>query len=179
MYKSKGFGALGLVISILLIISGAITLTRPSTALASAAVIYGILAIVIGVMDIAVYVKLERRTGFGPVTSLVTGIISLIAGIMILLQPVAGVIALSWLFPIWFVCHCVSRLMNLGLTRVMCGKGYYYFSLIVNILGLIIGIMMLFNPLLSVLTMAYMVGFYLILLGIDGLVTSLFTLFRR
>ena len=79
MYKSKGFGALGLVISILLIISGAITLTRPSTALASAAVIYGILAIVIGVMDIAVYVKLERRTGFGPVTSLVTGIISLIA----------------------------------------------------------------------------------------------------
>lgn len=179
MYKSKWYGVFELIISILLVVFGAYTLTRPTTALESAVIIYGVLAIAMGVLDIAVYVKLERRTGFGPAASLVTGIISILAGIMILLEPVAGVITLSWLFPIWFICHCISRLTNLGLTRVIAGKTYYYFSLVINILGLIVGIMMLFDPFVSMFTMAYMVGFYLIMLGIDGIVVALGTLGRK
>lgn len=173
MRKSKWIGVCGLVVSVLLIIFGCYTLTRPDAALESATIIYGILAIVMGVMDIVVYARLERRTGFGPVAALVTGIISVLAGVMILLEPVAGTLALVWLFPIWFICHCVSRLMSLGFTRAVAGNTYYYFSLIVNILGLIVGIMLCFDPLVSMFTMAFMIGFYLIMLGVDGVVSSI------
>ena len=179
MYKSRGFGVFELIVSILLIVLGVYTLSRPGVALESAVIVYGILAIAMGVFDIVVYVKLERRTGFGPVISLVTGIISILAGVMILLEPVAGVLALSWLFPIWFICHCISRLMNLGLTRLAAGTAFYYLALVLNILGLIVGIVMCFSPLFSVLTLAYMVGFYLILLGIDGIVMAVSNFTRR
>lgn len=176
MYKSKWLGVVELIISILLIICGAFTLTRPDAAVESATIIYGILAIATGVIDIVIYAKLERRTGFGPAAALVSGIISIIAGVLILLEPAAGAIALVWIFPIWFICHCVSRLTRLGLIRAAAGTAYYYFSLIVNILGLIVGFMMLFNPFLSFFSLAWFVGFYLILLGVDGVAVSLFSL---
>lgn len=179
MYKSRGFGVFELIVSILLTVLGVYTLSRPGAALESAVIVYGILAIAMGVFDIVVYVKLERRTGFGPVVSLVTGIISSLAGVMILLEPVAGVLALSWLFPVWFICHCISRLMNLGLTRLAAGRAFYYLALVLNILGQIVGIVMCFSPLFSVLTLAYMVGFYLILLGIDGTVMAVSSFTRR
>ncbi len=179
MYRSKGFSTCELILSALLIVIGVLTLTRPDSALESAAIIYGILAAVIGIFDIIVYVKLERRTGFGPAASLVTGILSILAGVMILLRPVVGTIALVWLFPIWFICHCISRLMNLGVTRVLAGNVYYYFSLVLNIIGLILGFALLFDPFLSAFTMAFLVGFYLILLGIDGVVNSIGNLARR
>ena len=179
MYKSRGLGVIELIVSILLVVLGVYTLSSTGAALESAVIIYGILAVVMGVFDIVVYVRLERRTGFGPVISLVTGIISILAGVMILLEPVAGVLALSWLFPIWFICHCISRLMNLGLTRLAAGMAFYYLALVLNILGLIVGIVMCFSPLFSVLTLAYMVGFYLILLGIDGIVMAVSNFTRR
>ncbi len=178
MYNSKVFSICELIVSVLLVITGAITLTRPDSALEGATIVYGLLAIVMGVFDIVVYVKLESRTGFGPAASLVAGIISVLAGILILLYPVAGTVALVWLFPVWFICHCVSRLMNLGVTRAIAGSTYYYFSLVVNIIGLILGFMLLFDPFLSAFTMAFMVGFYLILLGIDGVVDSIARLSR-
>lgn len=39
--------------------------------------------------------------------------------------------------------------------------------------------LMCFSPLFSVLTLAYMVGFYLILLGIDGTVMAVSNFTRR
>ena len=71
MYKSKWLGAVELIFSILLIICGVFTLTRPAAAIGGAAIVYGILAIATGVMDIVIYAKLERHTGFGPATVLV------------------------------------------------------------------------------------------------------------
>ena len=41
-----------------------------------------------------------------------------------------------------------------------------------NVLGLILGIMMLFNPIVSALTISFLVGFYFLTAGIDFIVTS-------
>lgn len=83
--------------------------------------VYGILAIDTGIADIVRYVKLERRTWLGPVLSLVAGILSIIVGILILANPAAGAWALSILFPIWFISHCIARLCNLGFTQMAGG----------------------------------------------------------
>lgn len=177
--NNRKLGVLELIVSVLLLLAGIATLARPSTSLTAAAVIYGLLALITGILDVVFYVKLERRTGFGPVISLVTGILGIIAGLMFLFEPVAGALALAWIFPIWMLCHCISRLSHLGFIRVTAGSAYYYFSMVVNILGIIAGVFMIFNPLLSVLSMAWIVSFYLILLGIDGIVLSIWTLARR
>lgn len=160
------------MLGILLVIAGLYTFVNPSTALTGVVILYGILSIITGIADIVFYVRLERRTGFGPVASLVGGIFSILAGALILLMPAAARWVLAIFFSIWFIAHCVSRLANLGFIRIVAGTAYYYFSLVVNILGLLLGFVLLFNPGASALTIGYIMGFYLILLGTGSIVMA-------
>ena len=81
---------LELIEGILLIILGIVTLVCPTGVFWGFSIIYGIMAIVTGVADIIFYVKMEKYTGFGPVLALVSGVMSVLAGAMLLMYPNAG-----------------------------------------------------------------------------------------
>ena len=93
-------------------------------------------------------------------------------GVMLAAYPEAGVLVLTILFPIWFMAHCISRLAHLGHIRFVAGNGIYYFTMAVNIIGLLLGFLMLLNPLSTLTAIRLFAGFYLILLGIDSVVTA-------
>ena len=173
MKTQRTLGILDLILGILLVAAGIYALTHPLDALTGMTLAYGILAVITGIVDIAFYVKMERRTGFGPVTALISGIFSILMGILLWVQPLAGTISLTLLFPLWFLAHCISQLARLPLLRWSAGNGYYYFSLTVNILGLIAGILMLFSPVLSAVSLPWLIGLYLLLLGINSIVLGL------
>ena len=102
----------------------------------------------------------------------VSGILSVVAGLLVMVYPSAAAWALTIFFPLWFIMHCISRLTHLGIIRYVAGSGYYYFSLILNIIGLVLGFLMLLQPALAFLSMGFVIGAYLILLGIDSLVLA-------
>ena len=170
MKRRSAFGWGELAIGFILLVLGIFTFARPSSALTGIVFVYGILAVVTGIADIVFYAKVEQHAGFGPAISLVTGILSLLAGIALLFNPGAGKWAMVVLFPLWFIAHCISRLTHLPIIRLTTGTGYYYFTLVVNILGLLLGFVMIFNPLLSFFSVSYVIGGYLILIGLDHLV---------
>lgn len=166
--RSK-FGWIELILGILLIALGVLTMMRPSTALATFVILYGIVAIVTGIADIVIYVRLERRTGFAQGMTLVSGILSILAGILLLMNVGAGTWVISIIFAVWFIMHCVNRLANLPWIRAVSGTGMYWFSLILNVIGLLLGIMMLFDPLWAAGTLVYFVAFYLFVAGIGSI----------
>lgn len=172
MRRRSGYGWLELIIGILLLVLGIFTLFNPRFALTGLVAVFGILAIVMGISDIMLYVRVERYTGFGPMVSLVSGILSVMSGIMLLVYPNAGRWILSLLFPIWFISHCISRLCHLNMIRITAGNFVYYLTMIINIIGLILGFLMLLNPVVSMISTSYLVCFYLILLGIEAIVTA-------
>lgn len=172
MRKRSGFGWLECILGILLIILGIFTFANPHKTLTGIVVIYGILAVVMGVTDILLYVRIERYTGFGPIVSLISGILSVMSGMMLLAYPNAGKLVLSLLFPIWFIAHCISRLSHLHTIRLTAGNLIYYLTLALNILGLALGFMMIFRPVISLISVSYIVGAYLILLGIDSIIMA-------
>lgn len=164
-----------LIIGILLIILGVFTFIRPGSMLTGIIVIYGIAAIITGIMDIVNYIRINRYTGFAPMLSLISGILSTMCGFMLLVSPGTGRWILAFLLPIWFIAHCISRLSNLHLARAIRGDVYYYICMIICIIGIVFGFLMLMFPVLSFLTMdflAYLAAFYLILLGIDCILDS-------
>ena len=167
MKRRSGFGWLELIEGVLLIALGCYTFVRPDRALTGFVVAYGVIAVVMGIADILLYIRVERYHGFGPVVSLISGALSVMAGVMLLVYPNAGKWVLSLLFPLWFIAHCISRLAGLNAVRFFAGSVSYYFTLVLNILGLILGGLMLFDPWVSLLSMQYIVGFYLVLLGAD------------
>ena len=172
MRRRSKFGWMELMIGILLIVLGIFTFLRPGSVLTGAVLVYGVFALITGIADIVFYVKMERHTGFWPVVALVSGILSVIAGLLVMVYPGAAAWALTIFFPLWFIMHCISRLTHLGIIRYVAGSGYYYFSLILNIIGLVLGFLMLLQPALAFLSMGFVIGAYLILLGIDSLVLA-------
>ncbi len=172
MRRRSGFGWLQLIVGILLIVLGIWAFADPEMALKSMVFAYGFAAIIMGVADILMYIEVERFTGFGPSLSLVSGILSVMSGIMLVAYPSAGVLVLTLLFPIWFIAHCISRLSHLGSIRFVAGSGVYYFIMVINIIGLILGFMMFLSPLFTLTAIRYFASIYLILLGIDSVVMS-------
>lgn len=173
MTKRSTLGWLELILGILFIVLGIYTLVKADVALGGIVIVYGLLAILTGIVDIVLYVKLDRRLGIGPVLTLVAGILSILCGVLILFNVGAGAWALSILFPIWFIMHCIVGLCYSGVTKRVSGTGMFVLMLILNILGIILGMLMLFNPWASALTLVYFVGFYLVLLGIQSLVLAI------
>lgn len=170
MEKRSKFGWFLLVVGILLAVLGVYTLGNPQGAVKGVVVIYGIAAIISGIVDILFYSKLEKRVGFAPSALMVSGIVDLIVGVLLLFNLGAGAWALSILFPIWFIVQCIGRLANLDTVRVMAGKGQFWFSLIANILGLVLGILLLFRPFVSMFSLGYIIGIYVLVLGIGCIV---------
>ena len=172
MKRRSRLGWLELILGVLLILLGVATILLPGKVFGGLIVLFGFAAVIMGIGDILLYIRMERFIGFGPVISLISGIVSVMAGIMLVVYPGAGVMVLSVLFPIWFIAHCISRLVHLGHIRFVGGNGLYYFTLAVNIIGLILGLMMFMSPLLTLTTIRYFASLYLILLGIDSVVMA-------
>ena len=173
MKKRSGFGWAEFIIGLLLVALGVMTFINPGSMLTGVVVIYGALAVVMGIADMVGYVRFARFTGILPMLSLVSGIMSVMCGIMLLAYPDAGKMVLSLLFPVWFIAHCTSRLSRLNLIRLVRRGFYYYFTLCVNIIGLVLGFFMIFCPALTFVTMkaiGYIAAVYLILLGADSIV---------
>ena len=88
-------------------------------------------------------------------------------GLVLVVYPSTGVLVLTLLFPIWFIAHGISRLVHLGHIRFVAGRGIYYFTLVINIIGLVLGFLMLFDPLFTLTAIRCFASACLILLGID------------
>lgn len=172
MTKRSKFGWLNFFLGLLLVALGVYTFIYPQIALSGLVVVYSIMAIVVGITDIVFYIQLKSGTGFGPAVSLVTGIISVLAGFMLLLNPVLGVWIFSIVFPIWFIAHSISRLANYKFIRMVAGKAMSIISLILNIIGIVLGVLMLFNPIVSSLSLGYLVATALVVHGVGNIVEA-------
>lgn len=132
---------------------------------AGAVLLYGAAALVTGVVDILFCIRLETHTGFAPTLSLLSGILSVMSGVMLLVYPDAGQWILSLLFPIWFLAHCISQLSRLFLVRLYAGRGTYVLTLILDCLGIMLGVAMFFSPGFSLAAAGALIGSYLLCLG--------------
>lgn len=173
MKRSRFFAVLELVLGILFLLLGAFTFLRPHGALTTFVYIYGVVSIFGGIAGIVFYFTVERRTGFAPVSSLISGVLNILLGLLLVTNAWAGRMALSFLFPFWFMLLCVSRLCSLGFIRRYAGRGQFWLTLVVNVLGLVLGFLLLVNPVASLAALAYLIGFYLVLAGLEMLAFAL------
>lgn len=172
MRRQSDIGWTELIIGIVLILLGIFIVKQPVGILTWIVVVCGILAVLTGIADIILYIRMERFTGFGPIVSLVTGILSVMAGFMLIVHPGAGTWAIAMILPIWIIAHCISRLSHLQYMKMSFGSTYYNLSLILNILGLIVGILLVFRPMITIFSIGVLVGAYLILEGIECIVAA-------
>ncbi len=125
-------------------------------------------AFIKGIFELFVRNRLKELTGYKGKMPLIIGIIDILVGVFFLFNIGAGVAALPFVFAVWFIADSVLALFTADLARGV-SEGYW-FTIIVNILGILLGIFLLFNPISSALTLSFLVGFYFMLFGITHIV---------
>ncbi|ULQ59633.1 DUF308 domain-containing protein [Brucepastera parasyntrophica] len=159
--SKRKFGWGSFIVGILYIIVALIAFRNPLADMLAITMIFGIMAIVSGIVLI-----INRN---GTIYRIVLGVINIIFGIIFLFNLGLTASVLPYVFAVWFIAYAIANLFNLKYVRMM-GKGYFWLSLIINILCIIVGIMLLFNPISSALTIAFLAGFYFLATGIEAIV---------
>ncbi|MDN6639756.1 MAG: DUF308 domain-containing protein [Tetragenococcus sp.] len=168
--KSVNWG--GLILGILFILISLLSFNNPGGSLSAIVILFAILAIINGIFSIVVRNQIKNMIGMRATAFLVLGIIELLLGVVLLFNLSGGIIALSYVFAFWFIADSIRNLFFLDHARTF-GNGHYWFTLIINIIGLVLGIMLFIDPIVSALTISFLVGFYFMLTGIFYIVNSL------
>ncbi|MBO0470359.1 DUF308 domain-containing protein [Enterococcus sp. DIV0242_7C1] len=158
-----------LVLGILFVLTALISFQDPAGNLIAIVMVFAFFAIIKGIFEIFVRNRLKELTGYKAYGPIILGVIDIIIGIYLFFNLNIGIAVLPFVFAIWFIADSVFGLFALDLAKSV-STGYFWFTLIINVLGIILGFMLLMDPLTSALTLSFLVGFYFMLYGITHIV---------
>lgn len=157
--RSIGWGYL--IMGVLFIIASVLSFINPAGNLEALAFAFAFLAILNGIWMIA--------NRMGSTLRVVAGVVNILIGVFLFFNIYWAALALPFVFAIWFIVDSVLRLLTVGFARAL-GSGFFWFQLIISILGIIVGVLLLYNPISAALTISFLVGFYLLMAGIESIV---------
>lgn len=172
MNKQRSVNCPGLILGILFILISLLAFSNPGGSLSAIVIFFAVLAIINGIFSIVVRNQIKNMTGTRVTVFLILGIIELLLGIVLLFNLSAGIIAITYVFAFWFIAGALRNLFFLDHARTF-GNGHYWFTLIINLIGVVVGFMLFFDPIVSALTISFLVGLYLMLIGIFYIINSL------
>jgi Uncharacterized conserved protein len=160
---------ISLLVGIILISSGTSALCNPSATFLTLAIMLGVVSIVHGIMLVIAYFW----SSFKPKMNLVLGILLIIGGLVFLFRPYSSTNIFAYIVAIWFIVDAINNLILSDLLKLV-NTSLYRFSIIINILILISGIVLLFNPLIPIMSVSLIIGLSLLAFGIDFIIFVIF-----
>ncbi|WCJ50272.1 DUF308 domain-containing protein [Lactiplantibacillus plantarum] len=160
-----GFDWTEFMTGIVFLIAAYFVIKQPQAALLSLVFLFAIAAIISGVTTIGGYTKLRRETGLRANFALVFAIIDILVGLLFLFHAPTGVLVLGYVFAFWFLIDSIAHL------RVF-GTGYFVLSLILDIISLALGILLVINPMVAVISFNVLVSFYFAVFGINAILIA-------
>ncbi|CAK9885162.1 MAG: hypothetical protein XXXJIFNMEKO3_01554 [Candidatus Erwinia impunctatus] len=167
--RKKGVDWSSLIPGVLFIIVALLSFQNPAGNLLAIVLVFALFAILKGLFDIVHSRQLKRLTGIKSWIPAVIGFLDIVVGNYFLANPVIGVAVLPFVFAIWFTLSSLLSFATLDIARAVSTACYWFFF-IINLLCLAVGVILLFNPLSSALTLSFMVGCYFLLFGLSRVV---------
>jgi uncharacterized membrane protein HdeD (DUF308 family) len=146
------------LVGILSVVAGVILLFQPASSLATLAVIAGIFLLMDGILELAS--SFMRATPNRGLIAML-GVLTVIAGVLLIRHPIAGITAVALLIGIWLIAAGVIRFV--AAFEEYEHRGWYAFLGVVELLA---GIVIVANPNIGYTTLAIFVGIAFILNGI-------------
>ena len=160
--QSRGaWVALSLISGALMIVLGALFLARPGLSLATVILLFGWFTIVWGVVEVVS--GLLGRTGHRA-WSVVLGLLAAVAGVAVLAWPGLTGLTLVYLIAAWALVSGVADLVGAFARGVSAGGRVWL--VISGLLSVAAGILLFARPLTGALAVLWVIGVYLVALGI-------------
>lgn len=167
---NRGFDWGAFIAGVIMVIAAFLLIRHPGKGLQAFVLIFGILSILQGLVWLAGYSRFRQFFSRSWVT-LISGILDIVIGILFLCSYDIGGLTIAYLFAIWFLGDSVVGIVFSWHLKDF-SSGYFIFSLIMNILSLIIAIFLIFNPLIAALSLVWLVAFWLLVFGINEIIVA-------
>jgi uncharacterized membrane protein HdeD (DUF308 family) len=152
-----------LVRGILAILFGLAVLFAPATALLAIVFVFGAYAILDGIIAAIAGLR-HRRQERHWVWQILQGLISIAAGLVAFGRPLITVVAVLVLVAIWAIVFGVAAILEAVAMRRR-GAGTWTWELTAGVLGVLVGLVLLFWPSAAAVGLLWLVGIYGLLSG--------------
>lgn len=159
---------ISIIMGFFLVFGGFSMMMNPGMAFLSVGWILGFVFIVSGINQVVDYIA-HKKNGDISKWDLVNGILGLIFGTLILLSPYVMIIAkimTVYVFNFWLIISGILRIAAAFEIKKAGGKGWIWVALLA-VLTVAVGFYALFNILVSAVAMGWMLGFFVLMSGIN------------
>ena len=150
------------------IVAGVLALAYPDITLLVLGLIVGINLILIGAAWIALATT-ERHSEGGRTLRMIVGVLAVLAGLICLVRPGAGVLALLLALSFWFIIVGIS-----DLARALEGHEQRVIAGVLGVIGIAAGVIIVANPDIGLATLALLAGIGFIVRGSVEVMAALY-----
>jgi uncharacterized membrane protein HdeD (DUF308 family) len=147
------------LLGLLAIAAGVLAIVYPDITLLALGLIVGIYLVIAGVAYVSLG-TLDNQTASGRVLRVLVGFLSILAGLVCLVRPGAGVLALLIVLSFWFILTGVA-----DLARALDVREHRVISIVLGIVSIAAGVIIVANPDIGLTTLALLAGIGLIVRG--------------
>lgn len=169
--RRRGFDWASFVLGILFVVLGCVAFYHVDKTLHLVSILLGIGAILKGIYELWFRQTISNLLDHRSTWLMVMAILDIILGIIFLFFHSVGAFTIAYIFAFWFIIDSVGQLQVANFYREF-QRGYYWWLVILNVLGIIIGIALLFNPMLSAVTLVWLIATFLIVIGITAIIAA-------
>ncbi|ARJ08125.1 DUF308 domain-containing protein [Staphylococcus lugdunensis] len=156
-----------LIMGTLLLITAIIIFSHPVKNFYALTWLIGVFIVINGILGLFFRRAAKVMTGSGTLTTFMA-IIDIIFGLLVMFNVGVGSAFFIYMFAVWFVISSVIGLMTLS------GQGRFKgLSILINMLGLLFGIILLFNPMMGMVIVSMMIGISFTIIGVMYIVDGL------
>ena len=155
------------VAGVLLIIAGIMCLVWRGAALATLAMLLGVVMLISGVVDIIIFCS-ARNVMYGAAWFLVDGILTVILSLFILFDQVFTMLTLPFVFGMWLIFSGITRFVQSFDLKAFGVRGWGWFTAEGLLLALV-GVISFLNPIAGMEAISVVLGISLILEGASAL----------
>ena len=167
---AKGAWIWAVIRGVIAVIFGIIAISSPITTAIVLATVIGVFAIVDGIIDLVDAIRHRGTSGVG--LRVFLGVISLLFGLIILVWPGKTIGFMVILIAIWSIAiGALQIIANVGIRKE--APGAWVWGAISGALGLVFGILVLFNLGIGLVTLIWMLGIWAIVFGLALIVLGL------
>ncbi|MDF0480740.1 DUF308 domain-containing protein [Vagococcus sp. PNs007] len=170
--RQKSFDWLSLILGMLFIVTALFSLkASPISNLGIVVVFFTLLLITKGISMLVIRSRVKLYLDISVTPLLIVGILDILMGCYFIFNLSKGIMIAPYVFSIWFLIDAFMGLFDLGWIKKV-SMTFFWLTLVSSTIGIIIGFMLLVSPIVSALTLSFLVGFNLLNVGITYIIRA-------
>ncbi|NQE00124.1 HdeD family acid-resistance protein [Staphylococcus xylosus] len=161
-----------LIIGVIFLVIGVFIISFPEENLFAITWLIGLLFIINGFLEIFIRQVIKRTAQQSSTMLILLGIFNIIFGLLILFNVVTSTTFIVYLFAIWFIINATFNMFNVTPVE-KSNKTFHIISILLNIIVILFGIILLFNPLIAAFIIAIFISAVFFIIGISYIIDAL------